>query len=372
VGNAFKYLGNGFKNLYESFTQMFGSAFKLPKIDLSGIKDAFSKAVNTIKTKVGELTKAKKTTSLLEVGAARRLLSENQVQDKWFAFGGYASLKFGEPIAKAIVNAFCSVVKVLVIPIKNLFNAVVKLITGIIPAWLLKIAAFGGIGFLATFLYSAFTLGFGWGYTYGISTDAYEAGMALELGKDMQIGRTGCYLGGSSGLTQGSVGVSTGFVVGAFKKYDNIAGDSTTIGVEGDICKFFGLPCKLAIAAAIIWDNTDWHNGNSLALKTFKTCLGQNAEYAIQIENLEISHEMAVNMVQTMDKEQLKLKILQQAYNFFKKGFGVLKACIISIFNLWIGNEIGISGGVEVGAPVKGTFQLDYTYCATHGQDGVE
>lgn len=294
------------------------------------------------------------------------LAVKENIKEKWVAFGGYASVKLGEALVGPVVDGFCNIVKVLLVPIKNAFNAVVKLITGIIPVWLLKIATFGGLGFLATFLFGTFTVGAGWQYTHGISHDAYELGLALELNSNMQLARTGCYLGGSSGITQGSLGVSTGIVVGAFKKYGNVAGDSATVGVEGDICKFFGLPCKFAISAALIWDNSDWHNGDSLALKTFKTCLGYNAEYAIQIENLEITHEMAVNMVQTMSKADLELTILKQAYNFFKNGFNKLKNCIVAIFDLWIGMEIEVTAGVEVGAPVKGTFQLDYTYCATH------
>jgi len=228
VANAFKYLGKAFKDLYESFKSMFGSAFRLPKISLKVVSQGFQNAVNKVKDSVGRLTHSK-TTAALETSTT----VDAGAKDKWMAFGGYASVKLGEKLVGKVVDFFCDIAKVIQVPIKNAFNNVVKLITGIIPVWLLKIAMFGGVGALiSTFLFSAFTVGWGWGYTYGISTDSYEIGLALELNKaTLQIGRTGCYLGGSSGLTQGSLGVSTGFVVGAFKKFGNIAGDSATIGI---------------------------------------------------------------------------------------------------------------------------------------------
>merc|ERR1712224_164665 len=97
-----------------------------------------------------------------------------------------------------------------------------------------------------------------------------------------------------------------------------------------------------------VWDNSDFNNGNSVALKTFKTCLAPGAEYLHEIENLELTHEMAVNMVQTLSKEELEANIL--------------KNCIVAIFKLWIGFVIDLSAGVQVPLPVKLTFTLDYTY----------
>jgi len=265
-------------------------------------------------------------------------------------------------LLKPIVDHFCNTIHILINPIKQAFNAVVKLITGIIPSWLIKIAKFGGIGFLASFLFSAFTVGGTWSANVGPFSTAFEAGFALELKSNLQIGYTGCYLGGSSGVTQSAGGVSSGIAATAFKKFGNIAGDSATIGIEGDICNLFGLPCKLSLAPSIIFDNSDWSNKNSLALKTFKTCFGRGAEYLTTIQNLELTHEMAVNMVQTLSKEQLEANILQAAYNFFKNGFNRLKNCIVSIFRLWIGLALDISAGVDAGSPVKLTFTLDYAY----------
>merc|ERR1711871_600577 len=303
---------------------------------------------------------------LLDLGVA------NEVG--WTAFGGYAVVKHSQGgLVKPIVDAFCNLIHVFVNPIKQAFNAVMRLITGIIPAWLIRIATFGGVGALASFLFSTFTVGAGWANVYGVTTDAFEVGFALELRSNMQIGATGCYLGGSSGVTAGEVGLASlpepALAVTAFKQFGNIAGDSATIGLEGDLCKLLGLPCSFAVSASIIWDNTDWTNGNSLALRTFRSCVATGAEYITEIENLEITHEMAVQMVQTMSKEELELNILQAAYNFFRNGFNRLKNCIVNIFNLWIGLGLAVSAtaGLTVGAPVTGTFTLDYTYNSQHG-----
>lgn len=364
VGNAFKYLGNRFRDLYNNFRQMFGSAFKFPKINLAAFSRGFVNAVRQIKTRVANLGRSQ---GLLDLGVA------NEVG--WAAFGGYAVVKHSKGgLVKPIVDAFCNLIHVFVTPIKQAFNAVVRLITGIIPSWLIKIAMFGHIGALATFLFSAFTVGAGWANVYGVTTDAFEVGFALELRSNLQIGATGCYLGGSSGVTAGEVGLASlpepALAVTAFKQFGNIAGDSATLGLEGDLCKLLGLPCSFAVSASIIWDNSDWTNGNSLALRTFRSCVATGAEYISEIENLEITHEMAVQMVQTMSKEELELNILQAAYNFFRNGFNRLKNCIQNIFNLWIGLGLDLSASglsPTIGAPVTGTFTLDYTYISQHG-----
>jgi hypothetical protein len=357
VGNAFKYLGGKFRDLYNWFKKMFGSAFKFPRLNFKGFARGFMNGVNKIKSHVANLVNRIRGEEMmmLDVGTQFNPMS-----------AGYGIVKSGTQkhtgLLKPIVDHFCNTIHILINPIKRAFNAVVKLITGIIPSWLIKIAKFGGIGFLASFLFSAFTVGGGWAANVGPFSTAFEAGFALELKSNLQIGYTGCYLGGSSGVTQSAGGVSSGIAATAFKKFGNIAGDSATIGIEGDICNLFGLPCKLSLAPSIIFDNSDWSNKNSLALKTFKTCFGRGAEYLTTIQNLELTHEMAVNMVQTLSKEELEANILQAAYNFFKNGFNRLKNCIVSIFKLWIGLALDISAGVDAGSPVKLTFTLDYAY----------
>lgn len=357
VSNAFKYLGGKFQDLYNSFKRMFGSAFKFPRLNFKGFARGFMNGVNKIKSNVANLANRIRGEEMmmLDVGTQFNPMS-----------AAYGIVKSGTQkhtgLLKPIVDHFCNTIHILVNPIKRAFNAVVKLITGIIPSWLIKIAKFGGIGFLASFLFSAFTVGGGWAANVGPFSTAFEAGFALELKSNLQIGYTGCYLGGSSGVTQSAGGVSAGIAATAFKKFGNIAGDSATIGIEGDICNLFGLPCKLSLAPSIIFDNSDWSNKNSLALKTFKTCFGPGAEYLTTIQNLELTHEMAVNMVQTLSKEQLEANILKAAYNFFKNGFNRLKNCIVSIFSLWIGLALDISAGVDAGSPVKLTFTLDYAY----------
>lgn len=358
VEDAFKYLGNTFKDLYENFKKMFDAKpFKLAKFSISSFANGFQTAADKIKSSVDIKSLVQGKEMSLDVGT----------KDKWTAGGGYAVVKLGEEtLIKPVVDAFCRLIHHLLDPIKKAINSLTKIITGVIPVWLVKIAAFGSVGALATLLFSAFTIGVGWGYTYGVTTDAFEIGMALQL-KDMTVGSTGCYLGGSSGITGGEVGGSGfGISVSAFKEFGNIAGDSATLGIEGDVCKLLGLGCELAISGSIVWDNTDWHNGNSVALQTFKTCLGKDAAYANEIENLQIKHKMTVNMVQTLSKQELERNILEEAYNFFKKGFGTLKNCIVAIFDLWIGLVLDVTAGVAVGAPVKGTFTLDYTYCKEH------
>jgi len=444
VSNAFKYLGGKFQDLYNSFKKMFGSAFKLPRLNFKGFAGGFMNGVNKIKSHVANLVNRirgaagytflfngcprggkaqswknkgnfQKTQcemlcdkdpncNAIEVNGCQHNVEcggacyhfygtgsgftngncrtngdqkayakpgeEMMMLDVGTQFNpmsaGYGIVKSGTQkhtgLLKPIVDFFCNAIHLLINPIKQAFNAVVKLITGIIPSWLIKIAKFGGIGFLASFLFSAFTVGGGWGANVGIFSTAFEAGFALELKSNLQIGYTGCYLGGSSGVTQSAGGVSSGIAATAFKKFGNIAGDSATIGIEGDICNLFGLPCKLSLAPSIIFDNSDWSNKNSLALKTFKTCFGRGAEYLTTIQNLELTHEMAVNMVQTLSKEQLEANILKAAYNFFKNGFNRLKNCIVSIFRLWIGLALDISAGVDAGSPVKLTFTLDYAY----------
>jgi len=363
VSNAFKYLGGKFKDLYNYFKQMFGSAFKFPKLSFKGISHSFMKSVNSIKSGVASLTK--------KVKGEEMLLDAT---DEWSILtGGLGVVKQGTKkggILKKITDGFCKLIHYIVNPIKRAFNAVVKLVTGIIPAWLIKIAAFGGIGFLSSFLFSAFTIGGGWSASYGVAVTSFEAGFALELKSNLQIGYTGCYLAGSSGLTQSVGPPSPGIAAAAFKKFGNIAGDSATIAIEGDLCKFFGLPCKFSIAPALVWDNSNFNNGKSVALDTFKTCLAPGAEYLHEIENLELTHEMAVSMVQTLSKEELEANILKAAYNFFKNGFNTLKNCIIKIFEMWIGLAIDLSAGVQVSLPVKLTFTLDYTYMDEHASRG--
>jgi len=55
VGNAFKYLGGKFRDLYNSFKKMFGSAFKFPRLNFKGFARGFMNGVNKIKSHVANL-----------------------------------------------------------------------------------------------------------------------------------------------------------------------------------------------------------------------------------------------------------------------------------------------------------------------------
>jgi len=85
-----------------------------------------------------------------------------------------------------------------------------------------------------------------------------------------------------------------------------------------------------------------------------------------EIENLEISHEMAMTMVQTMSKAELEGNILQEAIKFFTNGFKTIVSCIKAIFAAWMGIGISIaasaSAGISVLTPGSGSFTFDYCY----------
>merc|ERR1712196_461938 len=223
VGNAFSKYGRRFVNLYNNFKKMWASKFKMPRLAFSrSIANGISRGVKKITNDVKKL--------LARVRRSEEFLQLQQ-DAQWVAGGAYLAVKFGEKhLVKPVVDAFCAVIKVFTNPIKRALNAVMKLVTGILPAWLVKIVAFGGLGALVhQFLCSSFTVGATFAIAHGITADSFEAGFALEFKKNMQIGKTGCYLGGSSGVNSPDVGVSTGFAVSVFKDYGNIAGDALAI-----------------------------------------------------------------------------------------------------------------------------------------------
>jgi len=276
---------------------------------------------------------------------------------------GYLSVKHGQKKLGPILEDFCEIVKVFTNPIKNAFNKVIKVLTSIIPKWLLRITVFAGFGGLASFFFQAFTVGYGFGYTLAFAKASFEAGFALEINKDLTIGNTGCYVGGSSGVDSSIAEWSPfGLSVTTFKEYGNIAGESATVGLEGDICKLLGLPCKISITAAAIFDNADWDpkKETSEALKTRNKCLGKNAEYSLLIEEIQLKHQMMLNLVQTMSEEELEKNILRVAYDFFTHGFGKLFSCIKHIFGLWIGFQLSVDAGVSISPPAKASFTIDF------------
>jgi len=398
VGDYFKKWGQRFKDLYNAIKEAFsGFRFRLPKVDIGkSIRDGFKKGVDSIKGAMKKLTadraKASEAKDAKDANtpARRRLLQAGSsllpTKEEWAAGlgrdepvadaqlalragtqakwsppgpgGGYAIVKFGENYGvKQIVTAFCAIIQVVTEPIKAMFNGVMKLITGIIPSWLMKIAVFGGIGALIHhFLFKAFTVGFTFGVTYPwlgtVAEDSFEAGFGLEITDKFLIGKTGCYLGGSSGIAMGSVGgAEVGFAVSVFKHYGNIAGDSFTANIEADICKIFGLPCSLDLGGGIILDN-----GKGMAKKTFNDCLkvftGEEEEQSVY----------TLEMIQTMSKEELEKSILSRAKDFFVNGFGRLKKCLNTIFEQWLGLTLSFSAGADVSLPVAGSFTFDYAF----------
>merc|ERR1712167_188448 len=116
VSNAFKYLGGKFKDLYNYFKQMFGSAFKFPKLSFKGISHIFMKSVNSIKSGVASLTK--------KVKGEEMLLDAT---DEWSILtGGPGVVKQGTKkggILKKSTDGFCKLIHYIVNPIKRAFNA---------------------------------------------------------------------------------------------------------------------------------------------------------------------------------------------------------------------------------------------------------
>merc|ERR1712072_1248200 len=369
VAGLVKKWGSKFKDLWDAFSSAFsGFSFKLPVVKIgASIRDGFNNAVKKIKGAMATVVKNNK-----EMLNARRLLStEKAGTEIWHPGGAYAIVKLGAHIVGPVVNLFCNLVQVFAHPFKLAINSVMKLVTGVLPAWIIKIAVFGGLGSLIhAFLFKTFTVGYTFGITYphpgGIAEDSFEAGFGVEIKDNLQIGRTGCFLAGSSGMgTNVLPKVSSGIAVTAFKDYGNIAGDTLTLSAEGDVCKIFGLPCKLELGGGIIFDNgieTDKKSPNYGEWKmatTGKACLKiftGEMEYQQQAYTIE--------MIQTFSEEELQKNVLEAAKNFFEKGFGAHLHCLQTIFKQWLGIWMDVSaGGGGDPLPASGSFTFDRTYC---------
>merc|ERR1712139_59312 len=366
VAGFVKKWGSKFKDLWDAFSSAFsGFNFKLPVVKIgASIRDGFMNAVKKIKGMMATVVKNNK--GMLNAANARRLLStEKAGTEIWHPGGAYLIVKVAKPVVEPVVNFFCNLVQIFAHPIKLAINAVMKLVTGVIPAWVIKIAVFGGLGSLIHhFLFTTFTLGAGFSVTYphpgGIAVDAFEAGFGVEIKDNLQIGKTGCYLAGSSGMgTNIAVEASTGIAVTAFKEYGNIAGATITLSAEGDLCKIFGLPCKLELGGGIIFDMGRQDNGEWKMATTFKACLKiftGEMDYQQQAYTLE--------MIQTFSEEEMQKNVLDAAKNFFEKGFGAHLHCLKTIFEQWLGITMDVSaGGGTAPLPASGSITVDYTYC---------
>jgi hypothetical protein len=364
VASLVKKWGSKFKELWDAFSSAFsGFKFKLPVVKIgASIRDGFMNAVKKIKGMMATVVKNNK--GMLN---ARRLLStEKAGTEIWHPGGAYLIVKVAKPVVEPVVNFFCNLVQIFAHPIKLAINAVMKLVTGVVPAWVIKIAVFGGLGSLIHhFLFTTFTLGAGFSVTYphpgGIAVDAFEAGFGVEIKDNLQIGKTGCYLAGSSGMgTNIAVEATTGIQLSVFKEYGNIAGETITLSAEGDICKIFGLPCKLELGGGIIFDNGRQDNGEWKMATTGKACLKiftGEMDYQQQAYTLE--------MIQTFSEEEMQKNVLDAAKNFFEKGFGPHLHCLKTIFEQWLGltMEISLGGGGGLPLPASGSITFDYTYC---------
>jgi len=366
LDSAIKMLGGGFKKLYDMFKNLFGGKFSLPKVRLgSNIISGFKKGVAKIRHSVHNLMRKKKGEMLL------------QTSDQFMppVPGAYGLIKLGESAWKPIVNVFCTVIKFYTDPIFKAFNSVMKLVTGVVPAWLIKIVAFGGLGaLLHHFLFKAFTVGgtFSIAFpTVGVvgAVNSFEAGFSLELQQNLQIGKTGCYIAGSSGLT-GPAGLSSGevgFAISAFRKESNIAGDSATIGGQVDLCKLFALPCAAKLGGGFIWDNS---KGNLQQMwNSCKKIFGFGEEFQqeevlalVDVGGKKTGKYFSMEAIQTMSKEELEANILTAAKNFFVNGFKNIKNCLSTIFGQWIGITLDGDCGYSLEVvPANAQYTWDYT-----------
>jgi hypothetical protein len=373
IAACIKKWGSKFKDLYKSFKSAFsGFRFRLPFVKMGRkIRDGFKKGISAIRGLLTTEVKAK---------PGRRLLADSTALAKtgqqWMPpgpGGAYAIVKLSEKLVARAVTAFCRIVQLFTNPLKNMFNGLMKLATGFLPKWLIKIVMFGGLGaIIQHFLFKAFcvegTFTISYPFLGTVAEDSFAAGFALEF-TDLQIGKTGCYLGGSSGIAGGQLGPSfeVGFNLDAFKHYGNIAGDSLTVGATIDLCKIFHLPCSLSIGGGIIFDN-----GKGVAKNVAKKCLkiftGGQETQALELLEMPSYGGVTLEMLQTMSEEELEGSILSAAKKFFVDGFGRIKDCLVSIFNMWIGLTIGFDAGAKVSLPATGSFTFDYAW-STDGSD---
>lgn len=356
VEDAFKKFGSKFKDLYNSFKDGLGKKFKLSKVKFdSKMIKGFVKAVDSIKDPIQNL----RGEELEEVQLAKRSVSQT-VGSHTMCLGGKVAKGIGP-----VVDSFCKVVKVYTNPIKKAINAIVDLVTGIFPKWLIKIAAAGGsgAGILAQMVFSAFSLGmtFSLGTLGGhVMPAEFEAGFALELKSNLQIGKTGCYLAAETGISFPFEVKTpeTGVALSIFKKWENQNDDVMTIGVDGDVCELFGLSwlCSFEVGPSMIFHNHDMKNHDSLAMRVAKTCFGVKGAYEQEQELLQKS---GVTMIQL---KQDSSDFLKKVINFFEKGFGAVKNCVKDIFRLWTGIVVDLSGGTpDAGTIASGS--ITFSYC---------
>jgi len=369
---AISLLGSGFKKLYDMFTGLFGGKFSLPKVKLGGsIIQGFKNGVDKIRDSIENVMKEKKGEMLLQTGQEFMPLVP----------GAYGLIKRGESAFKPIVTLFCTAIKFLTDPILKAFNSVMQLVTGIVPVWLVKVIAFGGLGaLLHSFLFKAFTVG----GTFTISNqmsghtavNTFEAGFSLELNDNLQIGKTGCYLAGSSGIgglpSIKPISGEVGMAISTFKQESNIAGESATVAGEVDLCTILQLPCAAKLGGGFIFDNSD---GNMEAMwNSCKKIFGLGEEdnmlqygHSEALELVDIGGKktgkiFTMEAIQTMSKEELKANILEAAKKFFENGFKNIKNCLTTVFGQWIGitMDVDVGDGKEV-TPTDGSYTWDYT-----------
>jgi hypothetical protein len=360
----------GFSDLYEMFQSLFGGSFSLPKVTLgSNIISGFKSGVNNIWDSIN---------TLLKSGQGEMMLVQTSEQFMPPVPGAYGVIKLGEKdLWRPILSNFCSAIKFFTDPIFRAFNSVLALVTGVIPVWLVKVIAFGGLGALIhTFLFEAFTVSgtFSIGYPmagFANAVNTFEAGFSLEIKQNLQIGRTGCFLGGASGLA-GPAGLTpikgeVGFAIAAWKKEPMIAGETVTAGGQVDICKIFALPCQAKLGGGFIFDNSKGNAG-----RLWDTCkgifgFGEESEQEqvlalVDVGGKRTGQYFSMEAIQTMSSEELQTNILTAAKDFFINGFKNIETCLREVFVLWTGLALDGDCGVSLDiVPASATFVWGYS-----------
>jgi len=292
--------------------------------------------------------------------SGRRLLTDVKSETGVVLDGAYQSVKTGA--FTPILEEFCKIVRVFSDPIVHMFNGVISFFKSLFPSWLKTIMEWGGLKDLGNWLFKAFTIGAGFGIDYNIggvnSVQAFEAGFSISVDNwaTLQVGKTGCYLAGASGLTVPGAGSSEmGMQLTAFKTEGNIAGETMTAGFELDICKLLQLQCSVKLGAAVIFDN-----GAGKAEKLWKDCKSMliGSEEALQLGDR--THLIA--SIQAMTKAEMKENVIEAATKFFDRGFKDIASCFNTLSDTILGiqleGECGVSG---VPFPATGEFTFDFT-----------
>jgi hypothetical protein len=363
---AISALGGGFKSLYNMFKKMFGGRFKIPVVKIgTSICNNFKNCINRIKGTLKNLRQGE-------------MLLQGRQQMQFFpsgsSSGGYGIVKSHEKSVTSkygVLTTFCTCAKALIDPIFKALNSVLQFAKGLLPSWLTKVLEWGGLkSLIDKFLFKAFTMGATFSVAAGFMTTTFEAGVSLEIKPwDLQIGKTGCYLGGSSGI-QAVPGLTPDTEVGVaytmFKEEGNIAGESATVSVKLDLCKIFALPCGASIGGSIVFDNS---KGNLQQMwNSCKSLFGLREENSqeealalVDVRGKKTGKYFTMEAIQTMSKEELERNILESAISFFKNGFKNIKTCLNTVFNQWIGFGPEFEAGNSAKpVPTEGSYTWDY------------